>query len=293
MLFSISQTLKKLLGIGSWGGVKLKLIKRVRQIIYRKKYDAKDVVKVMREMGMKPGSVVCIHSAYSMLFNYTGSAEELISSILKEIGEEGTLVMPAFPKYELANKKGYIFDREKDPTGAGFLAEVFRKWPGVKRSINVRHSVCALGKYAEYLTKDHQYSHDCWDMQSPWYRICELNGFVYTLGMPRSYMGTIIHCTESLLQYESPYWSQFFDKHCVYRYYDNQHRVKTYEEYNSDVKKVVRNNNVFKKLPKEYVNIKMLSGCEIKCLYSKDCLNSFVELAKQGVTIFAQPKYKH
>lgn len=273
------------------GGARLYAKKTIQKILYREKYDTDDLISLLERQGLKRGSVVCLHSAFSLFFNYDGSAQELINAIIKTIGKEGTLMMPAFPKYELANKVGYIFDKENDQTGAGYLAEVFRNTPGVKRSINVRHSVCAIGKYADYLCRDHHRSHDCWDYNSPWYRLCELKGLVFTLGLPRSYMGTIIHCTESILQDSSSYWKQFFNTKYVYRYYDDKHIVNEYEEYNSNIHKVVNNYRVFRRLPKKAVQVDKLSNLEIKCLQSDLCLSSFLDMAKKGITIFSYPKF--
>ena len=87
------------------------------------------------------------------------------------------------------------------------MAETFRKYPGVIRSINTQHSVCAIGKYANWLTKDHHRCRNCWDENSPWYRMTQLNALVFNLGIQSHYIGTFVHCVEGLLWKEHPYWN--------------------------------------------------------------------------------------
>ena len=154
---------KKVMGINDFSLFKKNVHKKIGRLIYHKKYSAHDIVLVMMNMGVQRGSVVCIHSSMKEFYNYKGTAKDLINEILCLIGPEGTLIMPAFPSNSQRYQEGYIFDKNDDPTGAGYLAEEFRKYPGVIRSINVQHSVCAIGKYADFLVKDHHLSHDCWD----------------------------------------------------------------------------------------------------------------------------------
>src|SRR5690606_25332726 len=165
-----------------WGinGINLfikKQKKKIKKVLYKKKYSCSDIISNMKEMGLKPGSVIFIHSSMSEFYNYTGTTEELIQSILSEIGEEGTLLMPAYPpqKGQLFNKAQQsdeiVFDILNTPSGAGLLSEVFRNFPNVKRSINLQHSVCALGKLADYFTSEHHLSKIAWDEYSPYYKL--------------------------------------------------------------------------------------------------------------------------
>lgn len=230
--------------------------KKIGKIIYHKKFTSSDLIKIMMEMGLKKGSVVCIHSSMMQFYNYKGTALEIIESILKEIGPEGRLVMPAFPSKPNIPYEDYIFDPRKDKTDAGYLAEVFRNYPGVNRSNNVHHSVCAIGKYAEYLVKNHIKGHNCWDEFSPRYKMCELNALIFNLGMPRSYMGTFHHCVEGILYKEHPYWSQFFSYRQKYNYLDENGQVITYYQQEGNL--------IRKTWKKKLLNISLLKSGKLK-----------------------------
>lgn len=262
---------------------------------YKKKYTARDIVNIMQEMGMRRGSVVCIHSSMKEFYNYVGTPVELIDTIIEVIGAEGTLIMPAFPLKSLISVPDYVFDSKKDMTGAGLLAETFRKYPNVQRSINVQHSVCAWGKLANYLLKNHQYCDNCWDINSPWYKMCQYNCLVFNLGMPRSYIGTFYHCVESLLREEHPYWAQFFNTTKQYRYYDSQEQVCEYSCKTSTLTRRTREKRVTRYFTPEDWQIRKISNLEIKVFYSKHCLEKMLDLGRKGVSVYYEPspfKYK-
>ena len=246
----------------------------------------------MREMGMKPGSLVCIHASMKEFYNYDGTAKELIESIIDALGPTGTLMMPAFPKYSLVNSPGYVFDSANDPTGAGYLAEEFRKFPGVRRSINVQHSVCVYGQYADLLTRGHENCHDCWGEGSPWLLFCHLGGIVFNLGMPRSYIGTFHHCVESELQYDYSYWALFFTKQVKYRYYSSEHEIKEYTSFVSDLERRTRESKVTRHFNKNDWSIKKISNLEIKAFYTKHCYPKMLALGKKGICVYYIPNPK-
>ena len=290
----IGVILKKVTGIKDFSLFRKEVHKRIGKIIYHKKYTAHDLVALMQEMGMKKGSVVCIHSSMKEFYNYQGTAEELIKAILEVIDiEEGTLIMPAFPIYELMYDPTYIFDKEKDKTGAGYLAETFRKMPGVYRSINVQHSVCALGKHAKWLTKNHHECHDCWDVDSPWQRMLTLDALVFNMGLPRSYMGTFHHCVESVLQYEHPYWKQFINQEMVFRYYDDNHKVKTYTCFKDNIDRRTRKKQVTKYFDSNDWCIRRISNLEVKVFYTKYCFPKMLSLGRHGISVYYIPSTKN
>ena len=292
---TIGIIVKRIFGIKDFTLFKKDVHKKIGKLIYHSKYTADDIVALMQEMGMKEGSTVCIHSSMKEFYNYKGTARELIEKILNTLGPEGTLMMPAFPPVKKAFEPGYVFDKENDPTEAGYLAETFRRYPGVVRSINVRHSVCAIGKNADFLCRDHHRCHDCWDVDSPWGRSCQLDALVFNLGMPRCYIGTFEHCVESRLQVEHPYWKQFFaDKH-TWHYYDEARRVCSYSDFNSDIERRIREKRVTRYFNERDWEIRKLSNLEIKVFHSKNCLDKMMQLGRKGVTIFYIPspdKYK-
>lgn len=302
---TIKNKIKGLIGISDWGYCKKKAQKRIGKLIYRKKYSADDLIEVMASMGMMPGDTVFIHSSMMQFYNFTGTAEELIKKLLDYLTPEGTLVMPAFPPHKftlcmscLSEHYGGLedevrFDVNSTPSAAGYLTEVFRKYPGVVRSINIQHSVCAYGKNAEYLVSDHCNSLTCWDEHSPYFKLKNLDAKVFSLGLP-NYVSTIIHCTESLLYGKYEYFNQFFNKEITYNYRDKDGVIGAHT---MRVGSLERNPRKKLYIVKKYFAPGMykknrLSNLSIRMVYAEYTLDRFVELAKQGIVMYTHPDPK-
>lgn len=269
--------------------------KSVGKLIYHEKYSADMVVNTMKDLGLHEGSVVCIHASMKEFYNYEGTAEELIDKIIEVITPEGTLMMPAFVEEKLQFDLDYIFDSTKDKTAAGYLAETFRKYSGVVRSINIQHSVCAWGKNAKYLTQDHHRCRNCWDEYSPWYRMIELGGLVFTLGLGRNYIGSFDHCVEAILYKEHPYWKQFFNRERTYHYYDSNHNVQEYTCLTNDLEQRSHEATLIRHFSKDMFRKRKISNLLIKRFYAQPCFDTMLSLGRKGITIYYVPspkKYK-
>jgi len=300
----ITNAIKKVFGISDWSLFSKNLHKKIGKIIYKKKYTANDLLQVMIKMGMQPGDVVYIHSSMKEFYNYQGTAEELINVILDYLGPEGTLVMPAYPPNFFSISKTCLtenyhglqdevkFDVKTTPTGAGYLAEVFRKMPGVKRSINLQHSACAIGKYADYLLSEHQFSKTCWDEKSPYYKLTLLDAKVFSFGLPY-FVSTVIHCTDSLLYGKYEFFDYFFRRSITYNYRDENGDIGTHTMRTQDSMK--RRNK--KKMVKRYFAKDQflktnISNLRIELVYAKYTHERFMELAQQGIVMYSQPDPK-
>lgn len=284
--------LKGITGIKDFSLFKKKILKKTGQLFYHKKYTADDIVQTMEKLGMHKESVVCIHAAMREFYNYQGTAEELIDKILQVITSEGTLMMPAYPDQTHTHDKNYVFNPKTEPTKAGKLAETFRNYPGVIRSINVQHSVCAWGKYAEWLTKDHQYCKNCWDEESPWYRMTELNALCFCLGLPSHYIGTFDHCVEAVLYKEYPYWKQFFTEEWTYKYETDQNEIKSYTCIEGNLERRTREMRLIKFFTKFEHKKAKLSNLLIQVYQTKPCLKKMIELGRKGITMYYVPSPK-
>lgn len=288
---------KKITGIKNISLMRKNLHKRIGMFFYKKKYTSQDIVDAMSRLGIKPGSVVCIHASMKEFYNFQGTAHDLIDAMTNYLTPEGTLMMPAMPFTNLReiDIDKYIFDPKTEKTAAGFLAETFRNYPNVFRSINIQHSVCAWGKYAEWLTKDHHRGHNCWDEFSPYYRMTQLNAFVVNLGMPKFYIGTFDHCVEATLYKEHPYWQQFFNREQTFHYYDEHHNTCHYTNTMSDLERRTRENRLTCHFGKDIHKKLKISNLLVNVFYSAPCLQKMIELGRKGITMYYVPspkKYK-
>lgn len=293
---SLKDILRKILGIPPNEGLSLESFImtwrfKIGRHIYKKPYTAKDIVEVMKKMGMKEGSVVLVQSRWAEFYNCTSSPSELIDEILKVLGPSGTLAMGCMPYI----REGKIFNVKRTPTKSGMLAESFRKYPGVKRSINVQHSVCAIGKMADYLVSDHHLDDTPWDKRSPYYRLYELNGLQFGLGLGKYFQGTIQHCVDSLLKDEVPYYHDMFNtEKTEYHYIDYDGQEKTYLSYDmpqTGPKKRISSYFLERRISRKYLKgrFQQLSNLQIICFDAKHELDTLLALARKGIDGYWTP----
>jgi aminoglycoside 3-N-acetyltransferase len=117
--------------------------------------------------------ILMVHSSYDTLLPmYKGSANDLLAVLRDVCGPDRTLVMPSFVmggrKFDT---REYFstrpFDVRRTPSEMGLLAEVFRRTPGVLRSLHPTCSVCALGPLAKELTTGHHLARTGFTPDSP------------------------------------------------------------------------------------------------------------------------------
>lgn len=280
---------KKVTGIQDISLFRKNIHKYIGKKIYHQQYNADNIIAAMCALGMKKGSTVCIHASMKEFYNYHGTAEELIQKIQQVITAEGTLLMPAYPNPRYQKDPDYIFNPKTEPTFAGHLAETFRNSPDVVRSINVQHSVCAWGKYAEWLIEEHSMCINCWDEKSPWYKMTILNALVFTLGLDSHYIGTFDHCVEGLLYKEYEYWRQFFTIWKTYKYYDSCGTIKSYRCIEGNLERRTHEQRLIRHFGPNIYKKQKLSNLLIKVFHSKPCLEKMLELGREGITMYYIP----
>lgn len=266
----------------------------IGKYFYRKKYSTDDLLDRLRQLGIQEGDNIFIHSSWDSFYNYTGNVKELVHALIELVGESGTIATPAFP-YTKGMKNAPIFNVKRTMSGAGMITEVFRRCDGVKRSRNVRHSVCAKGPLAEYLTQDHQKSITCFDEYSPYYRICEKNFKILSLGIPPYQIGTMTHVVHSVLRTDLMYFAKFYNpnKFSVQKYLDYDGQIYTYKEMSEPT--ITRWSYIYVKyMIKRYFDsreykIDKISNLNIAIFNAKYTLQRLIDLAHKRIVIYYQP----
>jgi len=110
-----------------------------------------DITNAFQQCGVKKGDVMMLHADAIVLAQIPDMTSQerfqlLFDALFEVLGEEGTLVMPAFT-YSFT--KGEDFDPAGTPSTVGALTEYFRHLPGVLRSRHPIFSIAARGKLAE------------------------------------------------------------------------------------------------------------------------------------------------
>jgi aminoglycoside 3-N-acetyltransferase len=113
---------------------------------------SRSITEDLVSLGVRPGSMLLIHSSLSALGWVCGGAPAVICALLNALGPTGTLVMPTHSTqltdpaswtsppvpdswWETIREASLPYDPAITPTrGMGAIAEAFRSWPGVVRS---------------------------------------------------------------------------------------------------------------------------------------------------------------
>ena len=148
-----------------------------------------DITRAAKELGVKEGDIVLVHSSYKSLGEIDGGAETVIQGYLDAVGEEGTLVFPCFTQKNF--EKAYETWHIDKPSDTGYLTNYFRTREGSVRSDQATHSVAAYGKMADELTKTHGHTAKRWGNMgdtpfapdSPWEKMYNMNARIILQGV--------------------------------------------------------------------------------------------------------------
>lgn len=171
----------------------------------------------LRNLGVKPGMVLFVHSSLSSLGWVCGNETAVILALENVLTSEGTLVMPTFTG-ELTDPAGWIdppvpddwkqlirdnmpaFDPDLTPCPrVGRIPETFRKQKGVIRCNHPLSSFAAWGKHAELITSPDRLEYPLQDPCSLTH-IYDLDGMVLLIGVDY-FRNTSMHLAEYRADY--------------------------------------------------------------------------------------------
>ena len=138
------------------------------------------LVSDLKSLGLKNGDVVVVHSSLKSMGMVDGGADTVIDALIKVVGEQGTVLFPTLtfsPCYSTSK-----FSASETPSCVGKISETFRNRQEVIRSFHPTHSVCAYGKHALELTKDHPLDDTPVGPNSPYRKLMDYDGKILMLG---------------------------------------------------------------------------------------------------------------
>ncbi|MFM9884898.1 MAG: AAC(3) family N-acetyltransferase [Burkholderiales bacterium] len=128
-----------------------------------------------------------LHSAFSRVHGYRGTAESLTNVFLDAVGPTGHLLMVSLP-YRSASidyiESGRTFDVRRTPSMMGMVSELFRRRSDVVRSLHPTHPILVRGPRAAWFVDEHP---DCLypcGPGTPFDRLVEMNGKALFFNVP-------------------------------------------------------------------------------------------------------------
>lgn len=258
---------------------------KLLKFFYKKKYGSNDIKDALVKLGIEEGDNIIVHSSYREFYNFTGTPNDIIDLLKEIIGDNGTLLMPAY-----GNSMEY-FDVKKSKSKAGVISECFRKELGVIRSECSNFSIAAYGKNAEKYTKEHYKSSYGFDEFSPYYKLANgEKGKVLMFGLGKyPVKNTIFHFAGFLLKDQLDIFRDLLSEHYDAIVVNNAgkqcHRKmitrgNKYRNSSSKMKKI------FKLIPEENRKHIKISNLNIVVYDAKVALDTSIKAAYNGITIY-------
>ena len=209
--------------------------------------------------------------------------QQLIDLLRDLLGPNGTLAMPAFP---IDRDPAKVFLVDRVPVYTGLLCEAFRRYPGVRRSIHLSSSVCAIGPNAEYLIRDHHLTAMPWGKDSPFCRLMEVDARLLGLGAGFNFM-TPLHAVECLLYDEVPFFRKVFDGTIRYRWKRDNGETGEHEfmKRTGDI----RPGRLRRYFGPDICADARISNLRILAADAKPFIEHAVALGRRGITVYIEP----
>jgi len=163
---------------------------------------AADIAAAVKNLGVRPGDTVLVHSSLKSMGYVSGGPSAVIQGFEDILGREGTLVMPTLSMVDFKNSyKTWYMDK---PSDVGYITEFFRKQIYSYRSNQATHSVAARGKLAYELTCGHTaygphlcpFGEYAFSDSSPWMKMYRCDARIVFLGVTMVY-NTMKHMIEA------------------------------------------------------------------------------------------------
>jgi len=166
-----------------------------------------DLLATLRRLGIERGDAVMAHTSFAQFAGFQGGLSDVIKTLQAAVGEEGTLLIPTLPFDGAAIdyvKSGAITDIARTPSRMGFITEIFRRLPGVTRSIHPTHAIAIWGKDASTIAAGHHTAATPCGVGTPFHQLLERKGKVLLAGVSIRTM-TFYHCVEELIEPDMPF----------------------------------------------------------------------------------------
>ena len=151
----------------------------------------------LKALGLREDDIVLIHSSLKSIGEVEGRADSVLSA-LEEYLSKGLLILPTLT-WSIVNDKQPVYSVLDSPSSVGALTEIFRKRPGVHRSLHPTHSLAAKGPRAAEFVAGHEKFDSPAHKDSPWGRIYSWGGKIMFLGTGQINSNTFLHGVEEWL----------------------------------------------------------------------------------------------
>ena len=179
----------------------------------------------LEALGIDPAGTLFVHSSYKSIGEVEGRADTVLDA-LSEYMADGLLALPTHT-WSNTNPRNPVMDVLYTPACVGILPELFRKRPGVVRSLHPTHSVAALGRDAREFVAGEELRRTPCPEGGVYHRLYLRNAQILLIGVNFT-RNTFIHGVEEWEHVPGTLNPALEDIHVIdeagRRYYAPQHR---------------------------------------------------------------------
>jgi len=162
--------------------------------------DQAGIVAALRQLGVKPGDTLLVHSSLSRLGFVEGGVDAVVMALKEAVGVDGTLGAPTFWTVDPnAVEEGTLFDAVHGKSQMGIISDRIRQLPGAARSLHPTHSATFVGPCARDLTAEHHKDDTPIGPHSPYRKLAAMKGKILLLGVTLEYL-TSFHTIEDEIE---------------------------------------------------------------------------------------------
>lgn len=158
-------------------------------------YRKEDLKSHLAALGIAPADTLLVHSSLKSVGLVDGGADAVLDAFSEAVSG-GLLIFPTHTWNRVSPSVPY--DPTETPSCNGALTELFRKRPGVVRSLHPTHSVAALGAGAAAYTAGEEAAGTPCPRNGCWGRLYDWDAKILFLGCGIRY-NTFLHSVEEWL----------------------------------------------------------------------------------------------
>lgn len=180
-------------------------------------FDFNAIIDYLKEIGVKNGDILIVHSAFKPLKPSGLKPDEIIDALLELIGQDGTLVMPVirkYPEYPSEDKVlstdvsdvVFLYDVQKSDVWTGIIPKTLMNRSQAVTSRIPLNTITALGPDANRMFKNELLD----EIPAPngsnsaWKYCTDKNAWVVSIGTDLTHSLTMIHTAEDVLKESWP-----------------------------------------------------------------------------------------
>ena len=156
-------------------------------------YTKQDLTAQLAEFEIDPKGILLVHLSYKSIGDVEGRGDTVLDALMDYM-RPGLLVLPAHT-WENVGAHSPLMDVIHTPSCVGVLPELFRKRPGVFRSLHPTHSLAAAGAEAETFLSGEEHINTPCGKNGAYYRLWENNAQILLIGVDFT-SNTFIHGIE-------------------------------------------------------------------------------------------------